>query len=265
MKFEKKQPNNDLQNDDTFLSIYSGSFAFRKFWDQNKEKIDDRIFIDLKNPLKSGKEGVISRIHGTENFRVRIQISSDIDRNAYRLAHEICHGLIFIQRYPQCEIPRYLLTNLKSKRERNELLNLCEGLNTLIYDPFVDRHLENYGFNLHDIYLKSSKKQVKINLKNLSEYQKAKLGFLYALMKIEIAKYCPSELKKSVYLHWFEKNCREIVNDCFETILIVENCDYYNPDEVKNCILSILERYRLTGELSPQHILFIHPNEQPIF
>jgi len=257
--------NDDLQDNDIFLTIYSVSSAFQRFWDEYKEKINKRIVIDLKNPPKSGEEGVISRIHGTENFRVRIQISSDIDRNAYRLAHEIYHGLIFIQMYPQCEIPRFLLTNLKSKKERDDLLNMCKGLNTLIYDPLVNRHLEGYGFNLHEIYLKSSKKEVKIKLKIFNEYQKANLGFLYSLMKIEIAKYCPSELNKSTYLLWFEKNCRKILNDCLENILIVQNCDYNNPDEVKNSILSILERYRLTGKISPQHILFIQPKEQPVY
>jgi hypothetical protein len=154
-----KNTNEDLQNNDTFLAIRSGSSAFRKFWDENKEKIDDRIVIDLKNSPKSGEKGLIIRIPGTNNFKVQIRTTSDFGRNAYYLAHEICHGLIFIQGYPRCEIPRWIMTDLISKRCEDilhDLPGLCKGLNSLIYDPFVNHHLETFGFNLQNVYLKSS-------------------------------------------------------------------------------------------------------------
>jgi len=249
-------------NNDTFLDICSSSSSFRKFWKMNEEIIAKRIKIDFENTPGSGRRGEISQIQGTNDYRVRIRITSDTDCNAYTLAHEICHGLIYIQGYPRCEIPRYLLTDLILKKENDilkNLQNMCCELNTLFYDPLVNRHLENYEFDLDEIYKKINDKTPDIDLKITTEYRKATLTFLYSTMKIEISNYYPSGLENSKYLSWFDTNCPEIVEDSLENIHIVEKCYSRTPDEVKNCILRILKRYEMKGEPSAFNILLISP------
>jgi len=263
-----KNNNGDLLDNDTFWAIYSGSSAFRRFWDEYKEKIKNKIVIDLKNPPQSGEEGGIIRIPGTDNFRVQIRRSLDIDRNGYILAHEICHGIIFIQGYPECTIPLFLCNELIAKKENDtlkDLIKLCKMLNTLIYDPFVNFHLERFDFDLKNIYLKSSKEIPPYNPNSLTAYQEAKLGFCYGLMKIELSKYCPTELKKSVYLSWFEINCPYMMEEWLEIIQIMEKCNYCKLKDVEICILSILERYGLAGKLYSPNFLHIQPKTNLYF
>jgi hypothetical protein len=80
-------------------------------------------------------------------------------------------------------------------------------------------------------------------------------------MKIELSKYCPTELKKSTYLSWFETYCSHLIKDWLEIVQIVEKCDYCSPDVVKNCILTILNKYGLKGTSASYNYLFIQPKE----
>lgn len=168
---------------------------------------------------------------------------------AYIVAHEIEHCVIWEEGFPPIYPARSLLT------DNIDILGfvktMADELSTFLYDIKVDSKLFIYGFDLCDIHQRISEKNYEQFFRNgapalRNKFERMVRIFRYAKRRILLEIFCIDfNPENSRYLSWYDENYPDIVRHALDIISIIREIELDQPENIRIICQRILNKFEL--------------------
>lgn len=217
---------------------------FREYFICISEEFE-KISIEIKeNPRRN-------RCHKISEGIYEIEV---MDRTPYLVAHELEHCFIFEGNLPEVHIDREFFAMLLGQSKTQilgKLSMIAENINSLVYDPIIDRKLESVGFNMQKVHGFLLTAHAPMEHLDNQDGLSRKASILYFSLK----KYLLEIYFNSDSWIFIEEYCHypDICEKSKELIDCLKKCQYRNSLDIENLFINIINildlKYRIQGNI----------------